>query len=63
MVLGVPGLLYTMKTKKTVNRKLKIKENLVIKHARKFLDKQISFSELQKAYADYESVKEKASLK
>jgi hypothetical protein len=52
-----------MKTKKTANRKLKIKENSVIKHARKFLDRQISLSDLQKAYADYESVKEKASLK
>lgn len=63
MVLGVPGLLYNMKTKEQVNRKLKLKENLVIKHARKFLDKQISLSDLQKAYADYESVKEKASIK
>lgn len=52
-----------MKTKKTANRKLKIKENIVVNQARKFLDKQISFSDLQKAYAEYESVKEKASIK
>jgi hypothetical protein len=52
-----------MKTKEPVNKKLKIKENLVIKHARKFLDRQISFSDLQKVYADYEATMEKAITK
>ena len=53
-----------MDTKKEpINKKLKIKETKVINLARKFLNKQISLSDLQKAYADYETIMEKSNPK
>lgn len=48
---------------KDKNRKLELKEGLVINYARKFLSKQVPLSSLKKAYAEYEIAKEKAEFK
>jgi hypothetical protein len=48
---------------KDKNRKLELKEGLVINYARKFLGKQVPLSTLKKAYAEYEIEKEKARFK
>lgn len=48
---------------KDKNRKLELKEGLVINYARKFLGKQVPLSVLKKAYAEYEIAKEEARFK
>jgi hypothetical protein len=53
----------TRKEKERIDRKLELREGLVINYARKFLGKQVPLLYLKKAYAEYEIEKEKARFK
>jgi len=51
------------KKKEPIDRRVRLKESIVLDQVQKFLNMQTTFYDLKLAYADYECAKEKAAIK